>query len=260
MVTTLLPFLFIFLVGRGAVADSNPYNSSVPPINTTSCNSNVFERIDKNNVALLIVDHQVGLFNMVKDYTPTEFSNNILAHAALGKYFNLPVVLTTTGEAGPNGPLPQEILDMYPDVPVIKRQGEINAWDNPDFQAAVKATGKKQVILAGITTEVCTAFLAMSLREAGYTVFANAEASGATSLRAANDANDRMRSGGVHVYSMFAIVSDLMRDWRNKPGSLEMMPWFFKYFPAYGYLVRAHVASIKSGVIFPGEDESVKAV
>lgn len=61
-------------------------------------------------------------------------------------------------QAGPNGPLVQEILDMYPDAPFIRRQGEVNAWDNPDFKAAVEATDKHQVILAGITTDVRLSF------------------------------------------------------------------------------------------------------
>jgi isochorismate hydrolase len=56
---------------------------------------------------------------------------------------------------GPNGQLPQEILDMYPDAPLIKRQGEVDAWDNSDFRAAIKAANKSQIILAGITTDVC---------------------------------------------------------------------------------------------------------
>lgn len=64
----------------------------------------------------------------------------------------------------------------------------------------------------------------MSLREAGYTVYANADASGSPSRRTADDANERMRSAGIHVYSMFAIVCDLMRNWKHKPGSAEVMP------------------------------------
>jgi nicotinamidase-related amidase len=69
--------------------------------------------------------------------------------------FDLPVVLSTSAQSGPNGPLPKAILDMYPDVPVVARQGEVDAWDNPEFRKAIEATGKKQVILAGITTDVC---------------------------------------------------------------------------------------------------------
>jgi hypothetical protein len=134
---------------------------------------NPFERIDKDKAALLIVDHQVGLFQLVRDYSPEEFRANIITHASIGKTFNLPVVLTTsteTGEhwssslkfpsywwrTGPNSTLPTEITDMYPDTPIVKRSGEINAWDNADFRKAVEATGKEQLIIAGIVTDVRT--------------------------------------------------------------------------------------------------------
>ena len=122
---------------------------------------------------LLVVDHQLGLSQLVRDFTPTEFRNNVLAHAALGNVFELPTILTTSAEtgispntskgarsdkvmAGPNGPLPKEIIEMHPSAPYIRRNGEVNAWDNPEFKAAVEATGKKQVIIASIVTEVCT--------------------------------------------------------------------------------------------------------
>lgn len=104
----------------------------------------------------------------------------MLAHASIGLVFDIPVVLTTSAETGPNGPLPEEILNMYPGAPLIKRNGEVDAWDNADFRAAIKAANKKQIIIAGIVTDVCTAFLARSLRAEGYSVWANLEASGTT--------------------------------------------------------------------------------
>ena len=129
---------------------------------------------------------------------------------------------------GTNGPLPAEVIAMHPTAPYIKRNGEVNAWDNADFRAAVEATGKKQIILAGITTDVCTCFLALSLVEAGYSVFANADASGTFDPVTAADATARMRAAGVQVLSMFAVACELMRDWRNTPGTPEMMPYFDK--------------------------------
>ncbi|KIP07882.1 hypothetical protein PHLGIDRAFT_117749 [Phlebiopsis gigantea 11061_1 CR5-6] len=206
-----------------------------------------YERLDKNDVVLLVVDHQEGLYQLARDQDPTSFKNNILAHAALGKVFNLPTVLTTSEETGPNGPLPREVLEMHSNAPLIKRPGQVDAWDNADFKAAVKATGKKQVILAGITTDVCTAFLALSLRAEGYTVFANSDASGTFDTKTAQDANDRMRAAGVHVLSMFAVACELMRDWRATPGAPEMMPYFDRYLPQYGFLARAHDASLQGG-------------
>jgi hypothetical protein len=74
---------------------------------------------------LLILDLQVGLFELARDVDPTLFRNSIFGHAELGKLFNIPVVLSTSAQDGPNGPLPKEILDMYPDVPVIQRHGEV---------------------------------------------------------------------------------------------------------------------------------------
>ncbi|KAK7040309.1 hypothetical protein VNI00_009777 [Paramarasmius palmivorus] len=197
-----------------------------------------FQRIRKNDTMLLVVDHQIGLFELVKDFEPVEYRNNILAHAALGKVFDLPTILTTSTDDGPNGPMMQEILDMHSDAPLIRRQGEVNAWDNPDFRAAVRATGKNQVILGGIVTDVCTAFLALSLIEEGYEVFANSEASGTYSRRIADEANDRMRAAGVNVLSTFAVATDLMRDWRLTPGYPELSPYFDKYFPVYGMVER----------------------
>jgi hypothetical protein len=79
----------------------------------------------------------------------------VLAHAGIGELFKLPTILTTSAETGPNGFLPKEITEMHPTAPYIKRNGEVNAWDNEEFRAAVEETGKGQVILAGIVTEVC---------------------------------------------------------------------------------------------------------
>ena len=98
------------------------------------------------------------------------------------------MVLTTSVETGPNGPLPKEILEMYPNAPYIKRTGEVDAWDNVDFKKAVKALGKNQLIIAGITTDVCVAQLALSLRAEGYHVAVNLEASGTFNQRVADAA------------------------------------------------------------------------
>jgi nicotinamidase-related amidase len=114
-----------------------------------------WERLDKNNSLLLILDLQVGLFQLARDFDHTQYSRNMIAHSAIGKLFGLPVVLSTSAGAGPNGPLPKEILEMYPDAPFVRRNGEVNAWDNAEFRAAIEATGKKQIIVAGITTDVC---------------------------------------------------------------------------------------------------------
>lgn len=174
-----------------------------------------YERLDKNNAALLLVDHQAGLISLVQDFAPNEFKNNVLAVGALGKFFNLPTILTTSFETGPNGPIVPELLDMYPDAPFIARPGQINAWDNEDFLNAVKATGKKQLIIAGVVTEVCVTFPALSAIEAGYQVFVVTDASGTFNEVTRHTAWLRMQQAGVQLINWFAMACELHRDWRN---------------------------------------------
>jgi hypothetical protein len=95
--------------------------------------SRPYVRLDKNNAAVLLVDHQAGLLSLVRDIDPDKFKNNVLALADLAKYFKLPTVLTTSFETGPNGPLVPELKEMFPKAPYIARPGNINAWDNEDF-------------------------------------------------------------------------------------------------------------------------------
>ncbi|KAH6900821.1 Isochorismatase-like protein [Coprinopsis sp. MPI-PUGE-AT-0042] len=203
-------------------------------------------RLDKSKAALLVVDHQVGLFEL--------YRNNIVAHAELGVLFDLPTILTTSAENGPNGPLPKEITQLHPKATYVRRNGEVDAWSNEEFRNAVKATGKTQIILAGITTDVCTTFLALSLAAEGYEVFANADASGTFNKAIAEDANNRMRSAGVQVLSFFSVVCELMRDWRNTPGAVEVLPFLDRYLPSYGYLARGHAAAKLKGELFPGQE------
>ncbi|KFY93105.1 hypothetical protein V498_04549 [Pseudogymnoascus sp. VKM F-4517 (FW-2822)] len=225
-----------------------------------AANGFTFERIDKNNAALLVVDHQTGLKSLVRDYGTAEFRNAVLGHAALGDLFNLPTIITTSADTGPNGQLPKEIVALHPNVSIIRRQGEVDAWDNADFRAAVKATGKKHIILAGVVTEVCTSFLALSLRQEGYSVWANTDASGTFNEKLAADANRRMEQAGVHLGGLFAIAMDLMRDWRNTPGSAEVLPFLDVYLPDYSLIARAHGDAILNGTLVPGEEEIVNVV
>ncbi|KAL8883238.1 MAG: hypothetical protein Q9192_007328 [Flavoplaca navasiana] len=213
-----------------------------------------FVRLNKDDAMVIVADLQEGLYQVVRDFDTVTYRNNMLAHSAIASLFNIPIVLTTSAETGPNGVLPKEIASMYPSAPPIRRNGEVDAWDNSEFRDAVRAQNKSQIILAGITTDVCTEFLALSLRAEGFTVFANTEASGTFTDQLARDANDRMKDGGVILQGMFAIVMDLMRDWRNTPGSKEVLPWLDRYLPAYGYVARGHEAAVTNGTLVPGEE------
>ncbi len=117
-----------------------------------------YNRLSKDDAAVLLVDHQAGLLSLVQDFSPDEFRNNILALADAAKYFRLPTILTTSFENGPNGPLMPELKAMFSDAPFIPRPGQINAWDNEDFVKAVKATGRKQLLIAGVVTDAVWLF------------------------------------------------------------------------------------------------------
>ena len=98
-----------------------------------------YVRLDKNNAAVLLVDHQTGLLSLVRDLDPDKFKNNVLALADLATYFKLPTILTTSFETGPNGPLMPELQTQLPAAPYIARPGNINAWDNEDFVKRVRS-------------------------------------------------------------------------------------------------------------------------
>jgi nicotinamidase-related amidase len=220
-----------------------------------SAQSFKYERLDRKKAVLCIIDHQVGLFHLVRDFEHTYFRQQVLAHARLAKAFELPVILTTSAQAGPNGPIPKEIRDMYPDAPLIQRHGEINAMDNDEFREALAATGRTQVIVGGIATDACTTFAALSMREAGYSVFANSEASGTTSVGIRDDANQRMRDAGVQILSSFAVFGELMRDWRTPPTGIGSWPTIESVVPIAGMLARSHGAAVDDGEVQDGQRE-----
>ncbi|KAB0628388.1 hydrolase [Acinetobacter gandensis] len=198
-----------------------------------------YVRLDKDNAAVLLVDHQTGLLSLVRDIDPDKFKNNVLALAALAKYFNLPTILTTSFEDGPNGPLVPELVDMFPNAPFIARPGQINAWDNEDFVKAVKATGKKQLIIAGVVTEVCVAFPTLSALAEDFDVFVITDASGTFNQMTRDAAWDRMSQAGAHLLTWFAAAGELHRDWRNDIDGLGAL--FGAHIPDYKNLITSYV-------------------
>ncbi|MGP8289999.1 isochorismate family cysteine hydrolase YcaC [Vreelandella zhanjiangensis] len=200
--------------------------------------SKPYVRLDKDNAAVLLVDHQAGLLSLVRDIEPDRFKNNVLALADMAKYFNLPTILTTSFENGPNGPLMPELKELFPDAPYIARPGQINAWDNEDFVKAVKATGKKQLIIAGVVTEVCVAFPALSALEEDFDVFVITDASGTFNAMTRDAAWDRMSNAGAQMMNWFGAACELHRDWRNDVEGLGTL--FAHHIPDYRNLMNSY--------------------
>lgn len=197
-----------------------------------------YARLDKNNAAVLLVDHQAGLLSLVRDIEPDRFKNNVLALADLAKYFGLPTILTTSFEDGPNGPLVPELKQLFPDAPFIPRPGQINAWDNEDFVRAVKATGKQQLVLAGVVTEVCVAFPALSALAEGFEVFVVTDASGTFNELTRDAAWNRMAAAGAQLMTWFGVACELHRDWRNDVEGLGAL--FSNHIPDYRNLITSY--------------------
>ncbi|PZX30647.1 putative Isochorismatase hydrolase [Cupriavidus phytorum] len=206
--------------------------------------SKTYKRLDKSQAAVLMVDHQAGLLSLVRDIEPDKFKNNVLAMADLARYFELPTILTTSFEDGPNGPLVPELKAMFPDAPFIPRPGQINAWDNEDFVKAVKATGKKQLLIAGVVTEVCVAFPALSAIEEGYDVFVVTDASGTFNEVTRESAWHRMAEAGAQLMTWFGVACELHRDWRNDIEGLGTL--FSNHIPDYRNLITAYT-TVKGG-------------
>lgn len=177
--------------------------------------SKPYNRLNKDAAVVLLVDHQAGLISLVQDFTPSDFKNNVLALAACAKFFELPTILTTSFEQGPNGPLVPELKEMFPDAPYVARPGQINAWDNEDFVAAIKATGRKQLIIAGVVTDVCVAFPTLSALAEGFDVFVVTDASGTFDKTVQQAAWARMNAAGAQMMNWFSVACELHRDWRN---------------------------------------------
>lgn len=199
-----------------------------------------YTRLSKEDAACLLVDHQSGLISLVQDFSPSEFKNNVLALAASARYFKLPTILTTSFENGPNGPLVPELKEMFPDAAYIARPGNINAWDNEDFVKAVKSTGRNQLILAGVVTEVCVTFPALSAIEAGYEVFVVTDASGTFNEVTRQAAWSRMSAAGVQLMNWFGVACELHRDWRNDVEGLGAL--FSHHIPNYRNLITSYLS------------------
>lgn len=196
------------------------------------------------NAALLLVDHQTGLSTGVTDQSIPEYLTALEGLIKLAKAFNLPTVVTTSAEDGPNGPILPLIPKILPNAPIVRRPGEINAWTNKEFVAQVNKTGRKKLIVAGISTEVCLAFVCLSAIAEGYDVYAVVDASGTWNKLVQETGVKRMVQAGVIPMTWVGVAAELQTDWREPSGAMlaEIMG---EHLPFYGCLIASHAAQQK---------------
>jgi len=195
--------------------------------------------IDPDDAVMLLIDHQSGLFQTVADMPMPVLRNHATALAKMATLANMPVITTASVPQGPNGPLIPEIHENAPHAKYVARKGEINAWDNPDFVAAVKETGRKTLIIAGTITSVCMAFPSISAVQDGYKVFAVVDASGTYSKMAQEITLARVVQAGVVPIDTAAVASELQKTW-HRDDSAEWAQVYTKIFPPYQLLIESY--------------------
>ena len=176
--------------------------------------------IDPSDAVLLLIDHQSGLFQLVKDMDVPTLRNNVIALAKAARLAKIPTFTTASVPDGPNGPLIPEIHKVNPEAVYIPRTGQINAWDNPKWVEAVEKTGRKTLVIAGTLTSVCMAFPTLSALEAGYKVFNVVDASGNFSPMATDITLARVTQAGAIPTDTFATLAELMSTW-NRPDAMD---------------------------------------
>lgn len=196
--------------------------------------------IDPDNAVMLLIDHQSGLFQTIGDMPFTSVRAHATALAKMATLAKMPVITTASVPQGPNGPLIPEIHDAAPHAQYVARKGEINAWDNPEFVAAVKATGRKQLIIAGTITSVCMAFPSIAAVADGYQVFAVIDASGTYSKMAEEITLARVVQAGVVPMDTAAVASEIQRTW-NRDDAQQWAEVYTKIFPNYQLLIESYL-------------------
>jgi nicotinamidase-related amidase len=188
--------------------------------------------LDPADTVILLLDHQTGLFQTVKDVPIAELRANAVMLARLATLFRIPVITTASEPNGPNGPLMPELAEAAPNALYVPRKGEVNAWDNPDFVDAVRRTGRKTLVMAGVWTSVCVMFPALDAKAAGYKVYAVTDASGDPSPLASSTSIARFVQGGVVPTSTNAVLSEVHRTW-NRPEAAEIAKLYGLVSPHY---------------------------
>ncbi|WP_159990253.1 isochorismatase family protein [Pelistega ratti] len=174
-----------------------------------------------DNATMLLIDHQVGTMGWVGSISFDEMKKHALMLAKTAKATNMPVVLTSSMEDQAQGPLLPELQTILPQAfeNRILRAGIVNAMNDVNFANAVKATGRKKVIVAGVTNDVCTVYPVLTLLEQGYEVQVVADAGGSPSKFADEMSLIRMREAGAIITSTNQLIAELAQDWSSENGS-----------------------------------------
>ena len=187
-----------------------------------------YEPLTSENAALVLVDHQIGLMTGVRDYSTGELKHNVIALAKSAQALKLPIVATTTARDSMWGPTFPELVAALPGIEIIDRSS-VNAFDDAKVARAIEATGRKKLIFAGISLEVCAAFPAMTAVGKGYGAYVAVDASGTFSETKRQAGLLRMQQAGVIVSDYSTLIVEILKD-NGRPEAAAVydaldMPW-----------------------------------
>ncbi len=170
--------------------------------------------------ALLLIDHQVGTMQLIKNIPLDVAKRNTVALAKAAKILDIPVILTSSQEQMQQGPLLPELEQLLPEAFAarISRAGIVNAWNDQNFAAAVKKTGRKNLIMAGVTTDVCLVYPSISAVREGFNVQAVMDASGSPFDISEDMSRRRMENEGVVLTATNTLLAELAQDWSSPSG------------------------------------------
>jgi nicotinamidase-related amidase len=186
-----------------------------------------------NNCAVIFIDHQPQMFFGVANIDRQDLLNNVLVLAKAAKIFGVPVILTAVESKGFSGNITPQLLDLFPDETPIERTS-MNAWDDKEFVAAVKQTGRKNLLIAALWSEACLTFPALQMLEEGFGVYAVEDASGGTTKTAHDAAIRRVEQAGAVSMTALQVLLEFQRDWARKEHYDEVMAVVKEHCGAYG--------------------------
>ncbi|MBO9710504.1 MAG: isochorismatase family protein [Caulobacter sp.] len=187
------------------------------------------------------MDHQIGLMAGVRDFTSiAEYKSNVVGLARIARALNIPTLVTSSNAQWQNGDTLPEIKALFPEQPIYRRTGIINAYEDPTFRKAfedlVAATGRRHIIIAAVTIGTCCAFPTLSMLNDGYKVFPVVDACGAWNHYEAEAAMSRMANAGAELVTTFALGCELQADWKQ-PTADEMLAPFKQNLSEYGFVL-----------------------
>jgi nicotinamidase-related amidase len=185
------------------------------------------------DTAVVFIDHQPQMTFGVANIDRSLLMNNVTMLAKVAKEYKVPAVLTAVETEGFSGYVWPQLLDVFPGQPVVERSS-MNAWDDAGFRKAIEATGRKNIILTGLWTEVCVTWPAISMLGAGYTIYVVEDCCGATSAAAQDAALSRMVQAGAIRLTTVAALLEWQRDWANHEHYDALMGVLKQHAGAYG--------------------------